>query len=157
MRLTFRLIAIGVVVVGIGFGAAFGAGVAVGRGDQPTTQTSLNTQQLQSMLGITSAGAASTSAGAAALASRGATGKITSVQGSTVTIETRTGPQKVNLAPSTTFSKLTQSPASELREGLSIVASGTRKDDGSFDATSITEVPAELAALLTGGVAGTGR
>ncbi len=172
MKVTFRIIAIATVVVGVGFGAAFGAGIAYGRGDPKTVAGGLTTQQLASMLGVTGAQAALSSAatttagqgttaraGAAtgALSALGATGRITAVQGQTITIETRQGSEKINLSPSTTITKLISGGTTDLTEGTSIVVAGARKDDGSYDATSISQVPTELQAVL--GISGgqTGR
>jgi len=175
MKVTFRIIAIVTVVVGVGFGAAFGAGIAYGRGDPKTVAGGLTSQQLASMLGVTgaqaalSAGAAATpatggAAGAAragaatgALSAVGATGRITAVQGQTITIETRQGSEKINLSASTTITKLISGGTTDLTEGTSIVVAGTRKDDGSYDATSISQVPTELQAVLGISGAQTGR
>ena len=174
MKVTFRIIAIATVVVGLGFGAAFGAGIAYGRGDPKTVAGGLTSQQLASMLGVTgaqaalSAGAAATpatgGAGAAragaatgALSAVGATGRITAVQGQTITIETRQGSEKINLSSSTTITKLISGGTTDLTEGTSIVVAGTRKDDGSYDATSISQVPTELQAVLGISGAQTGR
>ena len=52
MKLTLRVMAVFVLVVGAGFGIAFGAGVAYGRGSPKTVSGGLTTAQLQSMLGI---------------------------------------------------------------------------------------------------------
>jgi hypothetical protein len=67
-----------------------------------------------------------------------------------VTIETRTGPLKVNLSPSTKINKLSAGGAADLVADGAVVVSGTRRPDGSFDATEISQVPPELQALLGG-------
>jgi hypothetical protein len=66
-----------------------------------------------------------------------------------VTIETARGSQKVNLAASATVSKAAAGAASDITEGSTIFASGTRNADGSFDATSVSQVPSELQTLLS--------
>jgi hypothetical protein len=162
--ITFRKVAAGVLVAGALLGIVFGAGVAYGRGDPKTVQSGLTAQQLQSLLGISSAQAAAATSGqsapgtnagsgaAAGLLGGGATtGRITAIDGQTITIQTAQGSVKLNLAVSGTVSTVRTGETADLREGMSVVASGSRKDDGSFDATSITQLPSEIQALLTGG------
>ena len=167
MLLSFRTILLGVVVLGLGMGAAFGIGVAYGRGDPKTVESGLTQQQIQSLLGISGSGAGGTAQGGtqgpsggtgaagAAASGRNPTGRITAVDGRTLTIETRAGAQKVNLSPSTKINKLTTGTTADLTANATIVASGTRNADGSFDATEVSQIPAELQALLGGtGTAG---
>src|SRR5687767_2126403 len=98
MVLSFRTIIIAVAVLGVGLGVAFGVGVAYGRGDPKTVESGLTQQQIQSLLGIGGASAAQSTTGqgatgqsnTAALA-RNPTGRITAVEGQTITIETRAG------------------------------------------------------------------
>ena len=183
MSLSFRTLAIGIGVMGIAFGVAFGAGVAYGRGDPKTIQSGLTQAQIQQLYGAPAgggagAGAAGAGAGAgagttggtgggtggangaaAAAAARATSGRVTAVNGQTVTIDTARGAQKVNLAASTTVSKITGGTAADITEGTTIFANGTRKDDGSFDATSVSQISSDVAALLTsltGGGAATG-
>lgn len=181
MSLSFRTLAIGIGVMGIAFGVAFGAGVAYGRGDPKTIQSGLSQQQIQQLYGAPSGGGAggaaagagaqgggATGAGgasgaggaAAAAAARATTGRVTAVSGQTVTIDTARGSQKVNLMPNTAVSKITGGTAADITEGTTIFASGTRKDDGSFDATAVSQVSSDLSQLLTtltgGGAAGAG-
>ena len=176
MALNFKALAIGLGVLGVGLGVSFGAGVAYGRGDPQTVQTGLTQQQIQAMLGISGAGGgvggaasgaggASTTPGAGGGGQRGGgggtggggtqqaaaggiTGQITAIQGQTVTVETRAGSQKVNLAAATTINKLTSGTVADLRTGLSIIVTGTRKDDGSYDATDVAQAPAGLQSLI---------
>lgn len=174
MSLSFRTLAIGIGVMGIALGVAFGAGVAYGRGDPKTVQSGLTQQQIQQLYGApTNPGAAAAAGGAgagagqnaggggtgtAALAARATSGRVTAVSGQTITIETARGSQKVNVASSAAVNKISGGAASDITEGTTIFASGTRKDDGSFDATAVSQVPGELAQLLStltgGGAAG---
>ena len=171
MSLSFRTLAIGIGVMGIALGVAFGAGVAYGRGDPKTVQSGLTQQQIQQLYGAPTnpaaagaggaagAGQNAGAGGAAALAARATSGRVTAVSGQTITIETARGSQKVNVASSASVNKISGGAASDITEGTTIFASGTRKDDGSFDATSVSQVPSELAQLLstlTGGGAGGG-
>jgi hypothetical protein len=171
MKVRFRMVAIAVAIIGLGFGVAFGAGYEVGRGAPQVAPGGLTQQQLNSLLGInvaaSAAGGQATTSGAgggaaqrpgaagggqagsqiAALAGA-ATGRVTEVTATSITIETRTGPQKINLAPATSFSKVAAGAAADINVGDTIVASGSRKDDGSYDATSVSQVPAALQSLL---------
>jgi hypothetical protein len=164
MALSFRTIIIGVAVLGIGMGVAFGVGVAYGRGDPKTVQSGLTQQQLQSLLGVSSGqapgqggtgGQTAGQGGAGTALARNPSGRITAIDGQTITLETRTGPLKVNLGPSTRINKLATGAASDLSADGTVIVSGTRRPDGSFDATEISQVPAELQALL-GGTGGAG-
>ncbi len=51
MVFDFRKVAAGVAVFGLALGVAFGAGIAVGRGDPKTIESGLSAQQLQTLLG----------------------------------------------------------------------------------------------------------
>lgn len=171
MKVTFRTLAIGVAAVGLGLGASFGAGVAYGRADPKTVSAGLTPQQISSLLGIAvpqgtasssggpspGAGAArqqgqgSGAAGAIQSLTRSASGKITAIEGGTITIETRTGVQKINIGAGASIEKMASGSISDLKVGDTIVAGGSRNDDGSFEATSVSPVPRELQALITGG------
>ncbi len=105
--------------------------------------------------GNNGAGAATGSTAATGAAARSTTGRITAVQGTTITIETRTGAQQVNLGNTTTISKLSAGAMADLKEGTTIIANGTRKDDGSFDATEVSQVPSDVTALVAGTTGGT--
>src|SRR5688572_6945624 len=80
-------------------------------------------------------GGGAAAAAAQAAAARNPSGRVTAVDGQTLTIETRTGSQKVNIGPSTTIQRLSIGSMSDFRVGSTILASGARKEDGSFDAT----------------------
>ena len=73
-------------------------------------------------------------------------------------METRAGGvQKVNLGPSTTVNKMSTGSQTDLKVGDTVIAAGTAKPDGtSFDATSVSQVPAELAPLVDAGGSGGG-
>ena len=171
MRLTMRLIAIAGLVVGVGLGVAFGAGVAYGRGSPKTVEGGLTAQQISSLLGInvsqaaaagqsttggqgaagtTPRGGAAGGAGAGALTALGNSGRVSAINGQTLTIETRQGAVKVNIVAATQFQKLAQGALADLKVGATVLVTGSRKDDGSIDAQVINEVPAELGTILGG-------
>jgi len=170
MRMTFRVLLIAAVIAGVGFGVSFGVGYAAGRGNPKQTTGGMTQQQINQLYGIQGGGAGPTGTGSGATAgaagtTRGGTagaaarvpmGKITAIDGSTLTVETRAGGvQKVNLSPSTAVNRITSGSAGDLKVGDSVVATGTAKPDGSsFDATAVSQVPAELAQLVDGGGSG---
>ena len=174
MASRFRFIALGVAAIGLAMGVAFGLGVAYGKGDDKPAESSGFTQaQIQAMVGggggagaggggagagaggagAGGAGGANAAAGAntaaAAASARSTAGRITAVQGQTVTIEIRPGlTQKLNLGTSSVVNKLQTGAGADLKEGSSVLVSGTRKDDGSFDVATINIVPPEVALIL---------
>jgi hypothetical protein len=75
------------------------------------------------------------------------------IEGQTITLETRAGATKVNLLPTTKINKLTPGSATDLAANGTIVVSGTRKADGSFDASEISQITADLQALLSPAIA----
>jgi hypothetical protein len=173
MRVTFRVLLFAAVIAGLALGVSFGVGYAAGRGNPKQASGGLTQQQLNQMLGVqgaaagagtaggaggagTASGTGRTNTGGAAGATallRNPAGKITAVDGTTLTIETRAGSvQKVNLSPSTTVNKMSAGNQADLKVGDSVIAAGTPKPDGtSFDASSVSQVPAELAPLVDAG------
>jgi Cu/Ag efflux protein CusF len=169
VKVTYRVLMVAVAVVGLGFGMSFAAGVAYGHGNAKPSGGGLTEQQLNSILGINTGGvggAGASSGGQGALGGRGAaaqalsnsaTGQITDISGNTVTIQTRTGTtEKVNVSNSTTIEKLASASLSDLKNGDSVIVSGSRNADGSLDAKDISPVPAELQALIGGAAGGAG-
>jgi hypothetical protein len=173
VALNFRIVALAVAVVGVALGVSFGAGVAYGRGDPKTVESGLTQQQIQSLLGLSGAGGQGAQSGQGTqgqgmqnlgsaqqrqgmqsgtqqTSSTTTIGRVTAVDGSTITIQTAQGNQKVNVGASTSLSRITTGSAPDLTAGLTIFATGARKEDGSFDAASITQVPPELQSLLGG-------
>jgi hypothetical protein len=168
----FRFVALGVIVIGLALGVVFGLGVKYGQGNEPEATGGLTAQQINQLLGVGGAGAGGAGAGGAggggagaggagaaggatngggtALASGRATaGRITAVQGQTVTIELRPGvTQKINLGAQSVVNKTSTGAGADLKEGSSVIVTGTRKDDGSFDATTVNLVAPELAQAL---------
>jgi hypothetical protein len=62
----------------------------------------------------------------------------------------------VNIPTSAKVNTYKTGSASDLKVGDSVIVSGTRKDDGSIDATSVSQLPSELQALAGGATAGQG-
>ncbi len=186
MVFDFRKLVGGVALIGLGLGVAFGAGVAVGRGDPKTVESGLSAQQLQTLLGTDvlqsaaaaagdsgadSAGAADADSnpdepeaapgglgGAAGLLGQSPSGVITAIGEESITIETRGGSVTIELAPTTTLQVLSQADVGSLEEGQTVIISGSVNQDGAFVAASISEVPVALGFLAgAGGAPGGGR
>jgi hypothetical protein len=171
----FRFVALGVIVIGLALGVVFGLGVKYGQGKQPEATGGLTQQQINQLLGVGaggaggagagggggagaggagaggsgSAGGASNGGGTALAAGRATAGRITAVQGQTVTIELRPGvTEKINLGTQSVVNKKSTGAGADLKEGSSVIITGSRKPDGSFDATTINLVAPELAQAL---------
>ena len=162
MILDFRKLALGVAVIGLGLGVAFGAGIAYGRGDPKTVESGLSAQQLQSLLGTdvlqsatAGAGAAPDAGvvpgGAAGLLGASPTGVVTAISEASITIETLQGSQTIQLESDTLLNLLSQAEVGSLEEGQTVIISGSENNEGVFVAAAISEVPEGL-----GFVAGAG-
>ncbi len=170
MKLNLRSVALALGALGLGLGLAFGIGVAYGRGDPKEVEVGLTTQDLQSYLGIGGAGAnagggtANAGGGRPAGGGRGGVatllgagsvgGQITAVGAESVTIEAAAGSRELKLAPSTSIRTLGSGPSAALEVGMTVLASGSENEDGSFAAAAISELPAELGALFAGQAGG---
>ena len=165
MVLNKRLLMIAVATCGVAFGVAFGVGVAYGRGDPKTVESGLTQQEIATLLGGGSLQAAGGNGGAGQrggpsggiqLLGNNTIGQVTAVDGKTVTVKTAQTEVKVTLDANTKVSKYGSSGA-ELQIGDSVVVAGTRQPDGSIQATSVSQMPSELAALGSGFSGGAGR
>jgi hypothetical protein len=180
----FRFVALGVIVIGLALGVVFGLGVKYGQGKTPQATGGLTPQQLNQALGIGTggvgaggagggagaggagaagggaggsgaAGGATNGGGTAHATGRATPGRITAVQGQTVTIELRPGvTQKFNLGAQSVVNKTSTGAGADLKEGSSVIITGTRNADGSFDATTVNRVAPELAQVLGGTTTG---
>src|SRR5215510_9978679 len=107
MKLTFRVLAILAVVLGAGVGLAFGIGYAAG--SPRNVSTGMTAQQYAQLYGGAGGAGASTAGGGAAgartiqggaaggIVSRNPAGKISAIDGSTITLDTPAGPRKISL------------------------------------------------------------
>jgi hypothetical protein len=157
---------IAVAACGIALGVAFGIGVAYGRGDPKTVETGLTQQEVATLLGgggLQSAGGNGGTGqrnglggGGAQFLGNNTIGQVIAVDGKTVTVKTAQTEVKVTLDANTKVSKYGTGGA-ELQVGDSVVVAGSRQSDGSIQATSVSQMPAELAALGSGFSGGAGR
>jgi Domain of unknown function (DUF5666) len=168
MALAFRKIVAALVIAGVAIGVSFGVGVAYGRGDPKTVDTGLTAQQIQSLLGVRGAqasGGVGTGSGATgsggtgttggfgggAFGGGGTTGAITAIDGDTITVQGFQGDVKVTLDSGTKVSVEQTGSASDLKVGDTVSVQGTTNADGSVKASSVSQLPAGLAAGRGGG------
>ena len=162
----FKFVAIAVVGFGLLLGVAFGLGVKYGKGKETTNTGGLTQQQVLSLIGATGGGGGAAAAGGAggAGAAGGAggaggannplanltAGRITAVQGQIITVETRTGPVKVNVGATASVNKTAQGAPQDLVTGATVSVSGAKGPDGSVNATAVSILPPDLATILGG-------
>jgi hypothetical protein len=160
MILNRRLLMIGIGTVGVVLGVAFAIGVAYGRGDPKTVETGLTQQQIASLLGGpdgTGGTVTRGNTGTPQLLGNNTIGQVSAIEGQTITVKTAQAEVKVTIDANTRVSRYGTS-ATELQVGDSVVVAGARQADGSVQATSVSEMPPELAALAGGSApAGSGR
>jgi hypothetical protein len=161
MILNRRLLMIGIGAVGVVLGVAFAIGVAYGRGDPKTVETGLTQQQIASLLGgqggTGEAVTRGNAGGTPQLLGNNTIGNVSAIEGQTVTVKTAQAEVKVTIDVNTKVSRYGTS-ATELQVGDSVVVAGARQADGSVQATSVSQLPPELAALAGGSApAGSGR
>jgi hypothetical protein len=159
LKLTYRLLLGGLLVVGVAAGLAFGIGVAYGRGDPKVVDTGLSAQEIQALLGSGggtqgTGGAGNFRNGAAGLggaaAQNGTTGQITAINGDTITVSGIQGDVKIVLNPDATVNTLTVGSATDLKVGDEINATGDTQDDGSVHASAVNQLPTGFGALGAG-------
>jgi hypothetical protein len=172
MLVTFRLLVISLVMVGVAVGVSFGLGVAYGKGDPKTVNNGLTEAQIAQIVGGgtgaaggnfanrsgTPAAGTTPGAGGGNFAAGGnTTGQITAVDAQSITLSTAQGASvKVNVAPSTTVQTLSSGKLTDLKVGDSIIVAGSRGSDGTVAATSVSAVPSVLQGLLSGNFGGGG-
>lgn len=172
MLVTFRLLVIALVMMGVAVGVSFGIGVAYGKGDTKTVNSGLTEQQIAQIVGGTGttggagnfagrtgtpAAGTTPGAGGAAAAGNNTSGQITAVDAQSITLSTAQGQSvKVNVAGNTTIQTLTTGKLSDFKVGDSIIVAGTRGADGTVAATTVSAVPSLLQGLLSGTFGGGG-
>jgi hypothetical protein len=151
MNLNKRVLTIALGVCGVVIGVAFGIGVAYGRGDPKTVESGLTQQQIASLLGGGTTGTGRTGQPGANIQALGnnTIGQVTAIDGQTATVKTAQAEVKVTLDANTKVSRYGGSTT--LQVGDSVVVAGTEQADGSVTATSVSQMPPELAALAGGG------
>ncbi|HEY7467693.1 MAG TPA: DUF5666 domain-containing protein [Dehalococcoidia bacterium] len=157
MVLNKRVVIIAVAACGVAIGIAFGVGVAYGRGDPKTVESGLSQQEIAALLGgglqsvgsNNATGQRSPGNAGGGLLGNNTIGQVTAVDGRTVTVKTAQAEVKVTLDASTKVSKY-GTTGSDLQVGDTVVVAGTRQQDGSMLATSVSQMPSELATLASG-------
>lgn len=159
---TFTLLILGVLVLGVGFGGAFVAGLVVGKGQEAAAaaavvpslpasaarpSAALGTgnadlsnlrERVQSQLG----GAGGfTGPGGGFGGGPALTGTITGVEGSLLTLNTPQGPLQVSVGGDVTIRQTTDATIEDLTDGARVTVIGQRGDDGIVAATTIQLIP----------------
>ena len=148
----FKFLLIGIIVLGLGVGAAFGAGTAYGRGSAPKAATSAATAS-QGRTGQSTTDSTGAAAFAAAGGRPAAFGTVESVSGNSIAVKTQSGTTTVKTDDKTTIRKTVTGTLDDLTAGTSVVVTGDAGADGSVTATSISINP-ETMQLRQGGQAG---
>ncbi len=134
-----------VAVAAVGAGALVVVGFAAGRVlDGGTTRTSPTAQQVPAGQGLTDGGgpAGDGRAGGDGLDDSTMTvGRVTAVDGSTVTLAGRDGSTTVTTSSATSVDGTTGGDLSTLSTGDVVLVRGTRDDDGTWTATAIGTAP----------------
>jgi len=144
-------IIVAVIVFGLGVGAAFGGGLALGHQDKessgPIDVSALSTdqmQQLMSQLG-TRQGTASRSGtpSAGGFAGRGTMGQVEQVGSDKLTVSGVSGSVTVNVSADTKYQRqaTTEVSLADIKQGDTVSVTGERASDGSVKATTVTIMP----------------
>ena len=169
-----------VILLGVGLGGAFAAGVAVGRSQDngqaanetsdipaftpPRAQEGLQEstpeqiqqfrQQLGEGGGLPLGEAGGFPLGGSDLATRALTGNIESIDGNVITVNTPQGPLQATLSDDTGIQLFSQGTLQDLEVGQQVVIRGERNEEGVVQATNVTVTPE--GDLLGGGFPGAG-
>ena len=175
----FLILIAGVVVLGLGLGGAFAAGVAVGRSqDSGQAATSTDTpaftppvapqgaqgglqelspeqlEQFRQQIGQRFGEGGALPFGGAGLAARALTGDIESIDGNVITVNTPQGPLQATLSDDTGIQVAIQGAPQDLEVGQQVVIAGERNEEGVMQATEILVTPE--GDLFGGGLFGAG-
>lgn len=154
----FRILLLIVVVFGLGWGAAFGAGVAYGRagaGPSPAASVSRSDSAPAAPSGFGSAGSSGSGpatssedgprgAMAGTMLGRGTIGVVEQAAADRLTLRGAGGQTTVLLQPDTAIRKATDASRADLRAGAMILISGQRDPSGNVAARSVLLLPPEF-------------
>lgn len=156
-KIPFGLLLLLVVVVGLGWGAAFAAGAAYGRlsGAVHTTTAALGagasaapaadaTSGSSGGAGRFASGAASEDARAAV--QRGTIGIVEQASADRLAVRGPAGRVTVLLRPDTVVRRAAEASAADVREGSVVLVSGQRVSNGEVEAVGVIVLPPEFAA-----------
>lgn len=158
------------IVLGLGLGGAFAAGVAVGRSqDSGQAATSTDTpaftppgapafapqgaqgnlqefspeqlEQFRQQIGQRFGEGGALPLGGAGLAARALTGDIESIDGNVITVNTPQGPLQATLSDDTGIQVFSEGAPQDLETGQQVVISGERNEEGVMQATEILVTP----------------
>jgi hypothetical protein len=166
---SFRTLLALVVVFGLGWGAAFGAGTVFGRSmGGPSGVTVVNPpdgagggQGFMAGGGAAGTAAANAAGGAGqpgargqgeasardATARRGTLGVVQRVGDDRLTLRGPNGDVTILLRPGTVVQKPAEGTRADVREGMTVLVTGQRGSNGDIEATSIIVLPSETTAV----------
>lgn len=155
--LGFRTLLIGTIILGLGIGAAFGAGMAFGRRTGPgvaaASAPAFGDGDAFAQFGQAGqAGAGGRSGGLA-----GTLGSIERIEGNRLTLRTPQGQVMVTLAADVAVRKTVEGSVSDLAVGQTVTATGERAGDGAITARAVQLVPEGTAGAVGGGARGGSR
>ena len=145
-------IIVAVIVFGLGVGAAFGGGLALGHQDKDSSEvidvSSLSTDQIQQLMSQlrTRQGTAGQSGTptAGGFAGRGTMGQVEQVGSDKLVVSGVSGSVTVNVSADTKYQRqaITAASLADVKQGDTISVAGERASDGSVKATTVTIMPA---------------
>ncbi|TAK36018.1 MAG: hypothetical protein EPO21_04225 [Chloroflexota bacterium] len=133
----FKFLLIGVIVLGLGIGAAFGAGTAYGRSSGSTLQAAKSAVTVNSSAASGAGGPNAGTNGQAVQTRPGVIGTIESVTGNSFTVKTSGGTTSVKVDDKTTIRKTVTGTAQDLTPGETVVIAGETGSDGTVSAASV--------------------
>lgn len=135
----FKFLFIGVIVLGVGVGAAFGAGTAYGRSSTPQAAKTTVVTTGNPSAAAGASGQGGFASGQAGQAGRPMTaGAIDTVTGNSFTVKTNSGTTTVTVDDKTIIRKTVDGSVKDLTSGENVVVVGTAGSDGTVAATSIS-------------------
>jgi hypothetical protein len=144
-------VVVAVIVFGLGVGAAFGGGMALGHEKKdssgPIDVSALSTDQIQQLMSQlrTRQGTASRSGtpSAGGFAGRGTMGQVQQSEPGKLTLTGVSGSVIVNVSADTKYQRqaTTEVSLADIKQGDTVSVTGERASDGSVKATTVTIMP----------------
>src|SRR3990172_8497827 len=134
----FKCLFIGVIVLGVGIGAAFGAGTVYGRSSAPQAASNNVASTTNPAAATGAGGQGAFSMGQGAQAGRPVTtGAIDTVTENSFTVKTSSGTTTVKIDDKTVIRKTVTGTPQDLTPGETVTVMGAAGSDGTVSATSI--------------------
>ena len=150
MKMRFPIV-LAVIVFGLGVGAAFGGGLALGNQEKdsagPIDVSALSTDQIQQLMSQLrtrqSTASQSGTPPAGAFGGRGTMGQVQQSEPGKLTLTGISGSVTVSLSAETRYQRQTTATAAlaDIKQGDNVSVAGERASDGSIQATTVTIMP----------------